>query len=64
VKEMTTLDRAARDYTRKSREAFRKWETLREDFRDKQERIRADLEEASKTWVKLSKRFKWWQSLP
>jgi len=64
VKETPTSDRVARDHTRKSREAFIKWEALREDFRDKQERIRADLEEASKTWMKLSKRFRWWQSLP
>lgn len=62
--EMTKSNPAGKDFTGKSREAFRKWESLRGNFREKEERIRADLEEASKTWGKLSKRFKWWQSLP
>ena len=38
--------------------------SLREDFRKKEKEIRTDLAEASKIWAELSKKFKWWQSLP
>lgn len=64
MKEMSELNSAGKDFTGKSKEALSKWESLRRKFKEKEERIRADLEEASETWGKLGKRFKWWQSLP
>jgi len=52
------------DYIKKSREALSKHQLLRENFRSREKKIRADLEKASKIWGKLGERFKWWQSLP
>ncbi|MEK9133446.1 MAG: hypothetical protein AAB333_01160 [Pseudomonadota bacterium] len=41
-----------------------KFNSARENFKKREKRIKADLEEASKIWAELSGRFRWWQSLP
>jgi hypothetical protein len=52
------------DFTKKRTEALTKFESLREDFRSREKKIRADLEKARKIWKKVGERFKWWGSLP
>jgi len=52
------------DYIKKSKEALSKWQAIKENFRNREKKIRADLEKASKIWKKLGERFKWWGSLP
>jgi hypothetical protein len=49
---------------RKMTGAMTKFKSLRENFRSREKKIRADLEKVSKIWGKLGKRFKWWGSLP
>ena len=51
-------------YIRKSKEALSKLQSLKENFRSREKKIRADLEKASKLWKELGQRFKWWGSLP
>ena len=41
-----------------------KFNSARENFEEKEKEMRADLREASKIWINLSERFRWWQSLP
>ena len=49
---------------RKSKEALSKLQAIKESFRNKEKRIRADLEKARKIWKKVGERFRWWGSLP
>ncbi len=51
-------------YRKKTKAALAKFNSARENFEKREKRIKADLEEASKTWAELSERFRWWQSLP
>lgn len=44
--------------------AMAKFNSARENFKKKEKKVKADLDEASKIWAELSKKFKWWQSLP
>ncbi len=46
------------------KESMAKFNSARENFEKREKRIKADLEEASNIWAELSKKFKWWQSLP
>ena len=34
---------------------------IKENFRNREKKIKADLEEARKIWEKLVERFQWWQ---
>jgi len=64
VKEMAKLNLPRENFTRKSKAAMSKLRSFREDFRNREKRITADLEKARKIWKKVGERFKWWQSLP
>jgi hypothetical protein len=64
VKYATRLNLPRVDFTKKRTEALTKFESLREDFRSREKKIRADLEKARKIWKKVGERFKWWGSLP
>jgi len=55
---------AKEGYIRKSKEAMSKFQAIKENFRSREKKIRADLEKARKIWKKVGERFKWWQSLP
>jgi len=61
---MSKLNFAREDFTKKRTEAMTKFKSLRQNFRNREKKIRADLEKASKIWKKLGERFKWWGSLP
>ena len=60
----TKPDLHGEGYIKKSKEALSKIRSLRENFRNREKKIRADLEKAGRIWKKLGERFKWWQSLP
>ena len=64
MKDAARLNLPGEDFTKKKTEAMTKFEFLRQNFRSREKKIRADLEKASKIWGKLGKRFRWWQSLP
>ena len=51
-------------FSKKGKESMAKFNSARENFKKREKRIKADLEEASKIWAELSGRFRWWQSLP
>lgn len=59
---MTTEFR--KNLIKKKKELTSKFNSARETFKRKEKEVKADLEEASKTWRETSERFKWWQSLP
>jgi len=61
---MSKLNFPREDFTKKVTEAMTKFKSLRQDFRNREKKIRADLEKARKIWEQLGKKFKWWQSLP
>ena len=41
-----------------------KFNSARENFEEREKRIKTDLEEAGRILKELGERFKWWQSLP
>lgn len=49
---------------KRKREVSDKVNSCRENFKKKEKGVTTDLEEAGRIWEELSKRFKWWQSLP
>ncbi len=61
---MSKLNLPREDFTKKRTEALTKFKSLRQNFRSREKKIRADLEKASKIWKKLGERFKRWGSLP
>jgi len=61
---MSKLNFAREDFTKKRTEALTKFKSLRQNFRNREKKIRADLEKAGKIWKKLGKSFRWWGSLP
>jgi hypothetical protein len=64
VKGATKLNLPPEGYIRKSKEAMSKFQAVKESFRSREKRIRADLEKACKIWKKAGERFRWWGSLP
>jgi hypothetical protein len=64
VKYVTRPDLPRVAFTKKRTEALTKFKSLRQNFRNREKKIRAELEKASKIWKKLGERFKWWGSLP
>jgi hypothetical protein len=64
VKGATRLNLPGVDVTKKRTESLTKFRSLRQNFRSREKKIRADLEKAGKIWGKLGQRFKWWGSLP
>jgi len=61
---MTELNSSRDEFLKKKKKALTKINILRKEFEKKENNVRADLEEASSIWRELSKRFRWWQSLP
>ncbi len=64
MKYVTRLNLSREGYIRKSKEALGKLQAIEENFRNREKKIRAELEKVSKIWKKLGERFKWWGSLP
>ena len=61
---MSRLNLPREDFTKKRTEGETEFKSLRQNFRSREKKIRADLEKAGKIWGKLGERFKWWGSLP
>ena len=61
---MTELNSSRENFIRKKKEALTKPNFFREKFIKKEKEAREDLEEAGGIWKEVSKKFKWWQSLP
>jgi len=64
MKNATRPDLHGEGCIKKSKEALSKLQAVEKNFRNKEKRIRADLEKARKIWKKVGERFSWWQSLP
>ena len=61
---MTELNSSRENFIRKKKEALTKLNSFREKFEKKKKEVGVDLEEAGSIWKEVSKKFKWWQSLP
>jgi len=64
VKDVTKSNLHREGYIKKSKEALIKLQAIKESFRSREKKIRADLEKARKIWKKVGERFRWWESLP
>jgi hypothetical protein len=64
VKCATRLNLPREDFTKKRTEAMTKFKSIRQNFRSREKKIRADLEKAGRIWKELGQRFGWWGSLP
>jgi hypothetical protein len=64
VKDATRPTLPGERYIKKSKEALSKLQAIKESFRSREKKIRADLEKAGRIWKKLGQGFKWWGSLP
>ena len=58
------IEKLRKKLIEKRKESMGRFSSARKNFEKKEEKVKADLDEASKTWAELSKKFKWWQSLP
>jgi len=61
---MSKLNFPRGDFIRKKAEMLTKLRTLRQNFRNREGQIKADLKKASRIWKELGERFRWWGSLP
>jgi len=51
-------------FLKKKKEALTKVNSFREKFKNKETKVKAELEEAGRILKELGERFKWWQTLP
>lgn len=58
------IEKLRKNLIEKRKESMARFNSARENFKKKEKKVKADLYEASKTLAELSKKFKWWQSLP
>lgn len=58
------IEELRKKFIEKRKESMARFNSARENFEKKEKKVKADLDEASKTLAELSKKFKWWQSLP
>jgi len=61
---MSELNPFREEFIKKKKAALTKLNSFREGFMKKEKEARVDLEEAGRIWGEVSKKFKWWQSLP
>jgi len=54
---------AGEDFTKKRTEAMTKFKSFKENFENREKKIRADLEKARKIWKKVGERFNPFDSL-
>ena len=64
MKDVTKSNLHREGYIKKSKEALIKLQAIKESFRSREKKIRADLEKARKIWKIVGERFRWWESLP
>jgi len=63
-RDLSVVSAQTGNFIRKKKEALTKINSFREKFIKQEKEAREDLEEASRIWKEVSKKFKWWQSLP
>ena len=61
---MTELIFSRKTFLKKKREALTKVHSFKENFKERETKVKADLDEAGKVLKELNKKFTWWQSLP
>jgi len=61
---MRDLNFSREIFLRKKKEALTKVHSFRENFKKRETKVKADLDEASKNLAELNKKCTWWQSLP
>ena len=62
---MSELNSARENFLRKKKKkALTKINYFRDKCEKKKKEVGVDLEEAGSIWKEVSKKFKWWQSLP
>ncbi len=61
---MTGLNFSREIFLKKKKEVLTKVNSFRENFKKRETKVKAELEEAGRILKELSERFKWWQSLP
>ena len=61
---MNKLNFSREVFLKKKKEALTKVNSFRGKFKNKETKVKADLEEAGRILKELGERFKWWQSLP
>ena len=61
---MKKLNFSRKIFLKKKKEALTKVHSFRENFKKRETKVKADLEEAGRILKELSKKFTWWQSLP
>jgi hypothetical protein len=59
VKDVTKPNLHRECYIKKSKEALIKLQAIKESFRSREKKIRADLEKAGRIWKKVGEKFKW-----
>ena len=57
------IEELGKNLIEKRKESMAGFNSARENFEKREKKVKADLEEASKTWAELSKKFKWWSAL-
>jgi len=61
---MTELNFSRKIFLEKKKEALTKVNSFRENFKKRETKVKAELEEAGRILKELGERFKWWQTLP
>ncbi len=61
---MTGLNFSREIFLKKKKEVLTKVNSFREKFKNKETKVKTELEEAGRILKELGERFKWWQSLP
>ena len=61
---MNKLNFSREVFLKKKKEALTKVNSFREKFKNKETKVKAELEEAGRILKELGERFKWWQTLP
>ena len=58
------IEKLRKNLIEKRKESMARFNSVRGNFEKREKKVKADLDEASKIWAELSKKFTWWQSLP
>ncbi len=61
---MNKLNFSREAFLKKKKEALTKVNSFRENFKKRETKINADLEESGRILKELSERFRWWGTLP
>jgi predicted nucleotide-binding protein (sugar kinase/HSP70/actin superfamily) len=63
-KEVNKLNFSREVFLKKKKEALTEINSFRENFKKRETKVKAELEEAGRTLKGLSEKFRWWGTLP